>query len=485
MNLLAVVSVLVIVYFYFIPDKSKPFSGSNRNIVNPNATSGPTQWQEQDGDWVKEHKNTQERIQMLGLDTRYTIVKRGDDIRELLYLHNDFDTVDAALEKLFSETDNPLQALKYSAIISLISEIRYGESLRSNQNTLDTWVETSPDSYRARLLRGLFYINLAWYYRGNDSDINVLEDDKVQFDQCIAAAADELNTAYSMNPEDPESSAHLITVAVAQNAFEQIPDLLDNVTDINPYHICAHSNHLNSIAYDKNKSIQRIKALAYELRKSSEHFPYLMTIVRSCHDTLYEAGEYTEDEWRDIHLDFKWLEACIKQHTQEPEDLYIQNVIAHIALHSHNYDIAVEFFEKIGDQYLENAVWKSLLEYHESRAYAYASAAFYTEYFLEDKGEMYAETAVNMLPDNAYCHNVYGNILLERNRFSEARQYFIKASDIDPSYAHAKCGLAWVALNLEEYGEAIDWAQQALDLTGDRKMKQDLKRIIRESKHNA
>ncbi len=62
--------------------------------------------------------------------------------------------------------------------------------------------------------------------------------------------------------------------------------------------------------------------------------------------------------------------------------------------------------------------------------------------------------ALNMQPRQAPFHRLKGDVLLEKNRWEEARTAYERARELYPGYAHADIGLGRIALSEGEYSEA-------------------------------
>ena len=447
---------------------------------------GPDEYKEKRDEHQAEHERERQLLEDYGVLDRYSIVYLYDDSRHALYQEKDFEKVERQVAQYFSGAEDPLKVHRYSNLMADLGTWYYNEKPETNLRVLDEWVEAHPESYRARLVRGLFYVDYAWYFRGTAYARKVSDKSFEQFDRYLRLAKEDLDAAHEMNPNDPEASIGLIDVAGGSSMSDSaMRGYFDRATELVPFHIGAHYAYANFIQPKWGGSIRELRAFVAEAEKNAQAFPYLMFGVREFNQYLYRADGMTKEQWDALRLDPKWVEAFERQLELNPGDLHVMTAIAYWAYETGDYERADKYFDIIGDRYIMRGSLGSLYDHVRLRSNTkYRIAVKHTG----SKFREWMRQAVEIMPYGASARYMYGVSLTYIKEWELAREQFEVALAIKPDFVRVLVEMANLCKQTEEYEEALKHAEHALrtieekDLNVSNETEKRLNYLVRASK---
>lgn len=311
------------------------------------------------GVWEREKKiATQEQLKEAGHLDRYAFLEPRDDTRAKLYEDKDYDLVESRLDEHFATEEEPLRAYRYTRLLEKIGEFTYEDDPDDMLATVNAWVVQKPDSYRARLVRGILHSAFAWRIRGSKPESQVHETLRESYQNYLELAQQDLEAAYKLNPDDPEASYHMMRVAFCRDASgPEIRVYYAQALEANALHYGARSALMGFAKPEWMGSIDELMEIALEVETAAKKFPYLILISRGAREGIYRAGGISEQEWRELDVDSKCTEAYLAQLEMTPGDLYVIDAVTNSAYYAGNFDVAVKHFDLLGDRYPDGGSW--------------------------------------------------------------------------------------------------------------------------------
>ncbi|MBI5206966.1 MAG: DUF4034 domain-containing protein, partial [Candidatus Firestonebacteria bacterium] len=216
---------------------------------------------------------------------------------------------------------------------------------------LDEWCGKKPNSYMAFTARGLFYIKYAWEARGGDWAKNVKEDAWKPFFERLNLAKQNLEKAYSLNPDVPYAASYLIIVAkgigsrMEKNHHSYMEDYFQKALKSDPYNYSVHSHKLDFL-FPKwhGKSFEEVFKYVRTVLKKIPENKKLRDILIEAQDEMFDRGNFEADYlgekvfWEEIKEVYdEWIK-------EEPENKEIKRNYFMIAMLAKKYDIVSEDF---------------------------------------------------------------------------------------------------------------------------------------------
>jgi TPR repeat protein len=144
-----------------------------------------------------------------------------------------FDRLERALE---AERAGGRAAGTFSERLDLVVDTLLAERFAAD---LHAWVEASPRSYLARLVRGRYFVEAAWRARGGGRASTVGKRAWVSFEQGLELARRDLEESASLTPT-PHAHAALVTVAMGSGApLAERRAHFDDARRLNPTYVNA------------------------------------------------------------------------------------------------------------------------------------------------------------------------------------------------------------------------------------------------------
>ncbi len=306
----------------------------------------------------------------------YSLVPQQAEWAQMLYLEKNYDAVEKGILELLARDPERNSFVLYHRY-SALSTIPDGRYVGMMKDVLNEWCRRNPESHIPWLVRGKFYIELAWDIRGGGYASTVSEDRWGGFYQNLEWAKKDLEHSYKLNPEDPNSSCYLIQVAIGLGqGFQEIEKHYSNAVRVCPEHYGAHWRKFVFLFPQWSGSVEEMNAFADECLALSDKYPYLglikafayeqMMLARDVAGYAGKVDRYLEsDVWPAIESIFKRI------FEQYPDDLLTRFNYARIARTFDKPEIALDQFKIIGNRWMINSRWSSLERFDENRANAY------------------------------------------------------------------------------------------------------------------
>ena len=359
---------------------------------------------------------------------------------------------------------------------------------------LNTWCSKSPPHQSAFILRGLYHTNNAWLARGGGYAYTVSDEGWLLFKSRLELAKEDLEKAYSLNPDDPNSASSMIPVLMGlryeeeematwfQRAIKSDPvtykPYYKKLQFLNPKwrgtvekHIqfaehCYHNSPRKSIVYKimfdclieyskktanvkKFFSESQIKNILNEIYKRVlKDFPNSIRIRQDFAYAQYKLGKFDEA----IRLQTEAL-------TIDPNDTFVLLSRGNIYL-----DNKAEFKKAELD-------YKRIIEnnpyYPRAKAEAYYRLGEINRLHNRNykKAIEYQNKAIELNPKEEDYFLMRGFNKIKGSRdFKSALEDFIEAEKIDPRHVYVNHYKSMCLQELKRFDEAITTYQKTLEL---------------------
>lgn len=439
---------------------------------------GPDEWQADKAEYDAEQKAVAAEIETLGLDKRYKTVYLDDNTRYNLYTCKCFDLVEESLSKQLAGCTTPLASYRYYLHTDTLGNFYYDDPAKLLA-VLDDWVTQKPQSHFARLIRGKFLKEYAWYFRGGGYSDEVTGNGWTQFETYLRRAKDDLEAAYAMDPKDPESPAALIGVAAGLGLGEEAAQAYyDQAIAACPSHYGARYERMDYSQPRWGGSWKAMDANMKECETASAAFPLLLLINEFALGQMDERSPKYEALAASLKTKEKWLKACIAQAEQSPGDLHVLGEVAFYATGAENYKTATEYFKKVGDQFPTGCSFADLADYNKWRAISYAARSDDSDVVGSEQETALITEAIALAPNNAFVNLVYAEHFISRKEYDAARTPLEKALALDPDFSAPTLTMGWLNYHQGRYDEAIRFARQYLATVPSQATKDEAQEII-------
>lgn len=176
--------------------------------------------------------------------SRSYALETPEPLKTLSILKNkEYKSLDATLEayqKVFEE-----DYLKEGELVS--TYVAFYTSDPSIEAYLNEWIEKIPDSYSARLARGIYYTRMGWLKRGAKFIDKTSEKQIEGMKQFFSKAVIDLEAALKINPKTIAAYCYLINIEMALGNSDSKKVLLDNALQINPYSFAVRRYYIYSL----------------------------------------------------------------------------------------------------------------------------------------------------------------------------------------------------------------------------------------------
>ena len=365
----------------------------------------------------------------------------------ILYSERNFTDIEKHVSSLLRD-NNEQKSYELQTFYSIISVIPDKKYLNQMQSVLNEWCNKQPNSHIPWLVRGSFYIEYAWLIRGGGFAKTVEKSAWPKFHEKLRLAKNDLERAWELNPNDPNSSSELIEVAIGLSLpEEEMEQYFQQGISVCPWHFQLHLQKLRYLMPKWHGSTSEMFNFAEQCLASSGQYPYLGLVMVYA---LYETHKYSKEDENFLGREDIWptVEKIYAAFFEKyPENFRRRFFYAYHAIKAKKYDAALEQFEIIGDRYLEHTLWNSLDQYNRFRAYAYVKTGenLLFEKKLYEISVDYFQKALKYNPDDhAYCmlgeaYMCSGGALKNLIHLQEAEKNFKKAIQLKgPYHKYAK-----------------------------------------------
>jgi len=394
-------------------------------------TYGPDAWHEGESAFLAEKAEEDAALEASGLLDRYTVVSIYDDTREILFEQQDFATVEARMAAHYEAADTPLRKHRYSQHLKHLGNMYYGEDLEAQWKILSDWVDSRPESQLARVVRGAYAMDYAWYFRGNGYSHRVTDEGWAGFHRYLEIAREDLEIAHEMNPDDPEAPALLITVTSALGTNADVTDsYYARVLEINPLHYGARMAKLHYAQPVWGGSWEIIEGIIADCAAHQAEFPLFVDIIRQAERNMKPRGKAYENTWNSKKTKQMMYAGYLAQAQQSPDDLRVQADLASFAADLFHYDDAYAAMAIVGDRFPRNNRFDDLPNYHRWRGIVMAEYSRFDDIRDTPKEEELIEAAVALTPSEATVTGLYLAYLVRRKDDGLSTRYFETLEDM-------------------------------------------------------
>ncbi len=299
--------------------------------------------------------------------------------------------------------------------------------LSERRNVIDyynQWCSSGKPHHSAFIVRGMYHTNDAWRDRGTGYAYTISDEGYILFKKKLAMAKKDLETAYYLNPKDPNSAGKMITVLTGLSSDRNTRnDWFEKAIEADSHTLLAYSAKLNYLFPKWGGSEEQAKDFALYCYNSSPKKSIVYIIMISY---LIETANHSFDSKGFL------------------TSAHVQKIIGDI-------------FKK----------W--LLDYPES-SYAYARKA--DVYFDTDRAMSFQclNKAIELDSENVYALNMRANHYLDmetsiRLNRRKAEADCMRTIEVNPEYEEAYNKLSVIADNLyDDYDKAIEYLDKAIEL---------------------
>jgi len=376
----------------------------------------------------------------------------------------------------------------------LLEEIYWNLSNRRGMlEHYDKWCSSEPPHHAAFILRGLYHKTSAWYERGGGYAYTVSDEGRELFKKNLELAKDDLEKAYSLNPDDPNSASSMITVYMGlryeeddmekwfQRAVTADPMAYDaysrKLLFLNPKwrgttekHIqfaeyCYHNAPPKSIVY----KIMFDCLIGYSKKAGNVKRFFRKPQVRNTLNDIYKKVLKDYPNSTTIRLDYagiqykigriddaiRLLEEVLKI---EPDNTSALFTRANIYLNAGNFKKAEPDYKKVieSDPYNTKVI---------SKAHFWLGDIKRKQYRDFKKAQEYYDKAIALYPkdEDYYITRGFNRVMMSHD-FKSALGDFNKAIEINPRHIYANHYKAMCLMELKRFDEAITNYQKTLAL---------------------
>lgn len=390
----------------------------------------------------------------------YTLIDKYVKLVQVLYKEKDFKRIERHISQLLSakkENDgNELYRL-----YNILGNVTDSKHIQIMQNVLNEWC-THSESHIPWIVSGVFKINVGWKIRGGGWASAVSGKAMTQFHEYLKLAKNDLERAYSLNSNDPNSSCHLITIAMALGKpIKEIEKIFQKGLVTNPYHYGLHSKMFNCLTPKWGGSYQSMMDFSDYCMSVADNFPRFGLIKVAA---LVEVHKYIapeEQKFLEEEKNWRIVENAFERFVRKyPDNILIRYIYAHEALLANKNEIAIKQFEIIGDRWYFGNCWSSLKSFTRSRGYAYNNMAVgLAKKKQHGLAENFYLLAVKYNPSAQYYYNLAlaqwheakssGSIL----SWKKAEKSLIKVISLNPDNKTAKEDLKTLQSYLKSLGQ--------------------------------
>lgn len=218
----------------------------------------------------------------------------------------------------------------------------------------EAWEKAYPDSITRRVALVDFLVDYAWHARGSGYADSVTEEGRKQMFERLTHAWKILQKLGQEENKDPYSYQTGIAAAMGLGAepavFEAIVE--ESRTHFPEYYPVENYRAYSLLPrwYGKKGDWEKFAIEASEVENGLGDEAYVRILMN--------LKGYYADIFRDSRA--KWPKAksgLIAMNEKYPDSLYIQNYTAYFAVLGRDREMAMEYFDKLGEEYLP-AVWK-------------------------------------------------------------------------------------------------------------------------------
>lgn len=310
--------------------------------------------------------------------------------------------------------------------VRLLEEVYVGlASVKNINEHLNIWCSKSPPHQSAFIIRGLYHKNNAWLARGGGLAYTVSEEGWRLFKYHLELAKEDLEKAYSLNPDDPNSASSMITV---------------------------------------------LMGLRYEEKEMEKWFQRAVASDPVTYHPYSAKLQFLNPKWRgtlEKHIQF--AEHCY--HNSPPKSIVYKIMFDCLIEYSKKADNVKEFFSKSQVKNILNEIYKRILKDFPNSIEIRRDFA-YVQYKLGkfDEAIRLQTEALKIDPSDTFVLLSRGSIYLDNKaEFKKAELDYKRIIENNPYYPRAKAEAYFRLgeinrLRNKNYKKAIEYYNKAIEL---------------------
>jgi tetratricopeptide (TPR) repeat protein len=217
-----------------------------------------------------------------------------------------------------------------------------------NSEMLDKWCAKEPSHHSSFILRGNYYINLGWKYRGTGFGYTVTEEGRKKLNEYLELAKKDFAKAYSMNPADPNSASSMIRVCTGLNmGKEDMETWFKRAIEADPASYAAYARKQNYLRPKWHGTPEKDKAFADYCYNNAPEKSVVHEIMLDYIIEEYQRSGSKTNYFNDPSIT-KTIDAVVKKTLANfPDSTSIRRKLAQIEAIKQNYGKAVSLYNEI------------------------------------------------------------------------------------------------------------------------------------------
>ncbi len=221
------------------------------------------------------------------------------------------------------------------------------ERLDSSDN-LDKWCEDENPHQASFILRGIYYIYEAWKHRGHGPGYTVTVESLQKFREYLILAKNDLEKAYDINPEDPNSAASMLSVCRGLDLGEiEMETWFERAVEADPVTYKAYAQKQDFIRPKWYGTEEKDKAFAEYCYNSAPSESVIHEIMLDYIIENYKRSKNKGEYFNDLTILKTVYDVAQKTLVIFPDSSSIRSKLAEIEKFRGNYGKAIEYYSEI------------------------------------------------------------------------------------------------------------------------------------------
>ena len=217
-----------------------------------------------------------------------------------------------------------------------------------NSDMLDKWCAKEPSHHSAFIFRGRYYIKEAWIARGHGFAYSVTQDGWKKFRENLELAKNDLEKAYAMNPDDPNSAAFMIRVCLGLSRSEDEKESwFKRAVAADPVAYHAYAQKQNYVRPKWGGTKEKDRAFAEQCYENAPSKSIIHEIMLDYIIENYKWSENRDNYYHDPSI-LKTIDDVVQKTLKIfPDAVSIKIKLAKIEAIKKNYEEAVSLYSEI------------------------------------------------------------------------------------------------------------------------------------------
>jgi len=304
-------------------------------------------------------------------DTEYVLIDDYVKWVPTLYRDKNFASLEEHISSLLAEQNegnaNELNVLYY--VLGHVTDPGHQDLMAS---VLDEWCQQSP-SQIPWIVRGYFHISLGWAIRGGGSASNVTPLAMSQFKEQLVLAQGDFEKAYTLNPNDPNSSTGLLIIARAMSlSVEEMEAFFQRGISVSPGLADIYRQKHEYLTPKWGGTVEGMMKFAGQCQSLGEQYPTVGLVAVNAMEEIHDHFTPKENNYLGDAANWEIVKQSYERFfAKYPDNLLRRFNYAYDALKAEKNQTAVEQFELIGDRWHFGLNWSTPESFNRSRAQAY------------------------------------------------------------------------------------------------------------------